>query len=30
MSKTESKLDDLQKKLRKHVDEQIEKWDSFV
>ena len=30
MSKTDSKLEDLQKKLRKHVDEQIEKWSSFV
>jgi 2-polyprenyl-3-methyl-5-hydroxy-6-metoxy-1,4-benzoquinol methylase len=30
MSKIESKLKELQKKLRIHVDEQIEKWDSFV
>ena len=30
MSKIESKLKELQKKLRIHADEQIEKWDSFV
>ncbi len=30
MSKNDSRLEELQKKLRKHVDEQMEKWNSFV